>query len=145
MQIKDCSTCGNAKWNIESKYWVCQLNDEQTFKCIDTAYNEYWIPQETVQGIITAEELGLMAAQIIYRKSKAKFFNVLESQVDKDKLEPCKKITEDIIDRVVKDVYNLITKTLGDWQMEVEAGGELTEESEKQAREEYKEIKNKVR
>jgi hypothetical protein len=117
------------------------------------------VKEETVKGIITADILAVDVAGMIYRRGKAKIYNLLESQLgddhpsesivafgspyDSPKLKACKRITDDILEQISDLASRLIRDTLGDWTQEVEAGGRLSPEEEKQALKEREEDEEK--
>ena len=100
--------------------------------------------------VINAEWLATEVASIIFNQGKAKLFNVLESQIDTDisatletrRLRATKRITEDIISGIAKNVANLIRDALHDWEEEVEIGpdADLTPEEIQALKEEYGDI-----
>ena len=98
--------------------------------------------------IIDAEWLATEVAGIIYDQSKARIFNVLESQLDQgSKLNATKKITQDIITEVTRNAANLIRDVLRDWQDEVEPGPEvdLTPDELDELKQNYQEIEETTR
>ena len=110
----------------------------------------------TIKGIYTAELMAIDVAGIVYKQLKAKIFDLLESQLatkltlsDQNttdpKLSACKRIAESMITATAKDVKRFIVDTLGDWEQEVEAGGELTPPELCEAAKERKEIDDAVR
>lgn len=104
--------------------------------------------KDTVKCIIDAELLAKVAGGMVHRQGKAKMFNVLESQIPENEIErigACKCIVDDILSNIAVNVFKLIKDTLGDWQIEVEVGGELSEEEEikkeVRAQKEYEKIR----
>lgn len=101
--------------------------------------------KEAVKGIIDAKIVCVDVADIIYNRGKARIFNVLESQLDGQKLTATKRITLDIISQICRDVAEYLTDMLGDWQIEVEAGGELEEQAVIEAQQAFQKIKEVIR
>lgn len=93
--------------------------------------------EKTVQGVIDAQTLAVMVTDGIYNQGKARLFTFLESQFEGQRLNACKKIVDDILTDISRNTGNLIRDILGEWQIEVEAGGELTPEEEQEALREY--------
>ena len=101
---------------------------------------------DTIKATINAKWLATEVGQIIYRQGKAKVFNVLESQIDdRTKLGASKRIVEDILANITRDVGSFISEVLGDWEEEVEAGGEVSDEEYLETMKEYEEIENILR
>jgi hypothetical protein len=112
--------------------------------------------ENTVKGIIDAKIVAADAAGIVYKQMKAKIFDLLESQlspgpypeahkVTDPKLAACKRIAESMITATARDVNNFILDMLGDWEIEVEAGGKLTPEEEVEAIKEQCELEAVLR
>lgn len=95
--------------------------------------------------------LAEQVAGMIYNQCKARFFNVLESQLpyetntDMQKMRACKAVTTDVIGNISSNVACFITDVLGDWKQEMEFGGELTDEEYAEAMKEHKEIQEVLR
>ena len=101
---------------------------------------------DTIKATINAKWLATEVGQIIYRQGKAKVLNVLESQIDdRTKLGASKRIVEDILANITRDVGSFISEVLGDWEEEVEAGGEVSDEEYLETMKEYEEIENILR
>lgn len=100
---------------------------------------------EYVKAKLTAESVGDEVAHIVYRQSKAKFFNLLESQFEGSKLDACKKIAENMIAEIASTAKSYIMDILNGWEQEVEVGGDLTPEEEVEVTQEYNEFRNAVK
>lgn len=101
--------------------------------------------EEKVKGIINTETVCVDVADIIYNQGKAGMFNVLESQIDEqNKLYACKRIVENMLKGICRNTTGYLKDILGDWQIEVEAGGILSGKDEKEARESLQEIKGVI-
>ena len=99
--------------------------------------------EEKINGIYDAECLALDVGQIIYRQSKAKIFNLLESAIENEyRLMAYKRMTEDILDGITKDACNFIKDMLHDWEMPIEGGGVVSDAELVDAKKEYDEIAN---
>lgn len=60
-----------------------------------------------------------LLAKLVYSQLKAKVFNVLESQIENDtRLSAAKRVTEDIITNVTKDMENYIKDNADSWYNE---------------------------
>lgn len=102
--------------------------------------------KETLTGIIDAKMVAIEAGGTIYKQGKAKFFNVLESQIENpQRLKAAKRITEDILTNIARDVSTMIQDILGDWTTEVEAEGLVAGHEAVEAEKEYQEIKGVLR
>ena len=100
----------------------------------------------TVKGIITTEIVCIDVADIIYNKGKAKLFNILESQLEGQKLSATKRITEDVVSELCRDAASYLKDMLGDdWKMEVEAGGILEEQKAIEAQHAFQKVKEVIR
>lgn len=100
----------------------------------------------TVKGIIDAKTLAIDVGGIIYKQGKAKVFNVLESQIeDINKLQACKRIVEDILTHISRDVAEFLLDTLEGWQIEIETDDILPEDATEEATREYQEVKEILR
>lgn len=99
----------------------------------------------TTKGIINAKIVCVDVADIIYNRGKARIFNVLESQLDGPKLNATKRIAEDIISQICRDVAEYLSDILGDWQIEVEAGGVLEEQAAIEAQQAFQKVKEVIR
>ena len=102
------------------------------------------LSEETVKGTIDAEWLAVEVAGLVYNSGKANIFNILESIYEDEydpRLRANKKLAENIISGIGKRVSELIRDTLGDWQVEVEAGGEVSPEDAAETRREYEEAR----
>jgi hypothetical protein len=100
--------------------------------------------EEKVKATINGEWLAEQVAGIIYNQGKAKIMNLLESQIPESeplRLSACKGIVQDALEVIIYNTTRLIKDTLGDWQQEVEFGGELTLEEELKALKEHNELK----
>ncbi len=103
-----------------------------------------------IEGVITAEIIGAGASGIVYRNGKAKIFNVLESilsennQEDWPKLQAYKRIVDDILSNIAKDVNRYVVDMLGDdLEIEVETDDDaiLPPEEAEETMKEFEEIK----
>lgn len=98
-----------------------------------------------VKAVINADWLATQIADSVYRQSKARVFNVLESQlsdgdeIQRPKLDACKRIVGDILSDIARDSARLIRDTLGDWEQEITAGGYVSYEDAEKARKAYEE------
>lgn len=101
--------------------------------------------EEKIKGIVDSKVVCVDVADIIYNQGKAKIFNVLESQLEGPKLGATKRITEDIISQICRDVAEYLTDILGDWKTEVEGGGMLDEQSAIEAQNAYQKVKSVIR
>jgi hypothetical protein len=101
--------------------------------------------EEIMKGYYTAEIFAVDVAGIVYKKMKAKIFDLLESQFEGEKLTACKRIAENMISTTARDVKTFMIDTLGDWGQEVEVGGELTIPEACEAAKERLEIDNAIR
>lgn len=140
---KQCDNCGNSRFELASKRYECSLGIEKIGECAGAfgSLLAHWITKEEFQGFINSETVAEDIAGIIYNQGKAKVFNILESQIEgKDKLGAAKRITEDILANIAKTAHSYLIGTLGDWEQEVTAGGELTPEGEKAAKKEYERV-----
>lgn len=103
-----------------------------------------------IKAEVDAKWLAEQVAGIIYNQSKAKFFNVLESQLpcettsDDQRLQACKNITIDIIGNIAMSAGKFIERVLDNWKQEFEFGGDLTEEELKEAKREHGEISRAI-
>ena len=100
---------------------------------------------EKVKGIINAQVVCIDVADIMYNPGKAQIFNVLESQLDEPRLRATKRITEDIITHICRDVSGYLKDILGDWEIEVEAGGKLDEQTAIEAQQAFQKVKDIIR
>lgn len=140
MQRK-CDNCGNAKINFVEKRFDCMLSAEQRSKCC-MENGSLWT-EILIKADIDAEWVAIEVARIIYNQGKAKVFNVLESQVDNPiKLKASKRIVEDILTNISRDVGSFIESILDDWTHEVEFGGEVHDKDAAETAREYKEIQS---
>lgn len=103
-----------------------------------------------IKGYYTAEQLSLDVAGIIYRQGKAQIFNVLESQFQDQvdlRLKAVKRLTENILANIGKDVSKYISDVLGDWKQEVLVSAEdtLTDQELEEAKKEHEEQKKLFR
>lgn len=131
---------------------------------LKTAEGHFGHDAEIIQGVITAESIGLDAGGIVYRQGKAKIFNVLESILAGDdpvrkhdalemskesrRLMAYKRIAEDILNNIARDVKQYVVDILGDdFQIDVQtdAGAILTGEDKAKADAEYRELEEKLR
>ena len=86
---------------------------------------------EEIKVTLNAEWLAQNVADLVYRQGKARMFNVLESQLspevpeERHRLMACKRLVEDILSDITRDVAALIRHTLDDWATEATAGGEV--------------------
>ena len=101
--------------------------------------------ENKVKGIIDAKIVCIDVADIIYNRGKAKIFNVLESQLEGQKLGASKRIVEDIITQICRDAAEYLSDTLKDWQTEVEAGGVLEEQAAIEAQAAFQKVKDVIR
>jgi hypothetical protein len=102
--------------------------------------------QGEVKGVFDTESLANLVGQTIYNQGKAKIFNILEAAMPQNnQLAATKRVSQNILSSIAKDVADQLREVLGDWQQEVTAGGEVSPEDEKQARKEYEEIKQIIR
>ena len=101
--------------------------------------------EEIMKGYYTAEIFAVDVAGIVYKKMKAKIFDLLESQFEGEKLTACKRIAESMISTTAKDVKLFMIDTLGDWEQEVEVGGILTIPEACEAAKERLEIDDAIR
>ena len=100
---------------------------------------------DKVKGIINAQIVCVDVADIIYNQGKAKIFNVLESQLEGQRLSASKRITEDIIAQICRDASGYLKDILGDWHIEVEAGGVLEEQAAIEAQHAFQKVKDIIR
>lgn len=101
--------------------------------------------EEKVKGIINAEVVCIDVADIIYNQGKAKIFNVLESQLEEgQKLWASKRIIEDIIAQISRNAAGYLKDILGDWQIEVEAGGILEGQVAIEAQQAFQKVKEVI-
>ncbi len=140
-----CEDCRYRKFDAGQREWFCSQGKKEYQECL-RQHGSLYEPKGEVTGIMNAESLALDITDMIYKQGKAKILNVLESQIDNDqKLRACKRIVEDILTNLSRDVSDFLMAILGDWETEVTGGGELTPEEEAQARKEYEELKVLVR
>lgn len=129
-----CEECGNAKFILDEQRWKCQLESEKTLECLKS-HGRYFISRDKVEATINAEFVATSVAGIVFNQSKAKIFNVLESQIDNEKrLAATKRITQDIIADVVKKVYKFIIDILGNWEGKVFVSDILKGKEEEEAK-----------
>lgn len=133
---KTCENCGNAKFNVDEKDFKCQLPPEEGGKCF-TMNGGKWIRREKFKGIINTEILVTELVALIYRQGKAKFFNILESQIEGQRLIACKRIAEDTLSSICKNAGNMVNDLLGDWEIEATAGGKTSPEDAMEAEKEF--------
>ena len=103
--------------------------------------------KEIVKGFIDAELLAVEVTSSIYNKGKAHIFNVLESiyaDAGDPRLRANKKLVESILNGICNTVTDLIVDVLGDWNQEVEAGGEVSPEDAAEAMREHNEARNVI-
>ena len=103
--------------------------------------------KEIVKGFIDAEWLAVEVTSSIYNKGKAHIFNVLESiyaDAGDPRLRANKKLVESILNGICNTVTDLIVDVLGDWNQEVEAGGEVSPEDAAEAMREHNEARNVI-
>lgn len=101
--------------------------------------------EDEAKGIINAQVVCVDVADIIYNQGKAKIFNVLESQLEGQKLSASKRITEDIIKQICRDTAGYLKDVLGDWEEEVTAGGVLSEQAAIEAQQAFQKVKDIIR
>ena len=101
--------------------------------------------EENTKGIINSKIVCVDVADIIYNQGKAKIFNVLESQLEGQRLIATKRIAEDIITHICRDVAKYLEDILGDWEMEVEAGGVIEGQAAVEAQHAYQKVKDIIR
>lgn len=91
----------------------------------------YEVPEGVEEGILSAEDLALQVAGIVFNQGKAKIFNLLESQLgmqepysdamypkESQRLRAVKRMAQDIIKGIAKEVQEFVVSTLGrDWTM----------------------------
>ena len=115
---------------------------------------EGFMTETLCEGFMTEEQFALQASGIVYNQGKAKIFNVLEAIMssnmpgEKDKLYAAKRLVEDIISNIAKDVKTFIVDMLGEgWQQPVYFDPEdaLTGEGEKAAQQEFDEVEEVLR
>ena len=115
---------------------------------------EGFMTENLCEGFMTAEQFALQVASIVYDKGKAKTFNVLESilpQADGAgvrKLEAFKRITEDIVSNIAKDMKKFIIDVLGnDWRQPIyfDPDDALSGKEAKEAEEEFDELEEALR
>ena len=143
---RSCENCGNSYFSTEAGKAVCNLDGGKRYECIK-GFNSLWEPDGIVVTV-DAEWLGQQIAHIIFNQCKAKFFNVLESQLENgSRLMAAKNITADIIRSVSKDAESFIIDVLADWQEKLIAPDEaiLTEDEEAEAIKEYEETKEALK
>jgi hypothetical protein len=97
-----------------------------------------------VKGIINAEVVCIDVADIIYNQGKAKVFNVLESQLEGQKLVASKHIVEDILTQISRNAAGYLKDILDDWQVEVEAGGILEGQVAIEAQQAFQKVKEVI-
>ena len=101
---------------------------------------------EEIKATLDAEWLARNVADSVYRQGKARVFNVLESQLSPDVLEErhrlmaCRRLVEDILSDITRDVAGLIRHTLGDWTTEATGGGEVNADDVQEAIKGFEEI-----
>ena len=118
----------------------------------------YDVQENLCEGFMTAEQFALQVAGIVYNQSKAKIFNLLESQLaesatvfipeDSPRLKAVKRIAQDVIKDVAKDVKEFIIDFLGeDWKQPILFDPEdaLTGEGEKAAQQEFDEVEEALK
>jgi len=102
--------------------------------------------QSEVTGTLDAQWLAECVGQTIYNTGKAQIFNVLEAVMPKsEQLTATKRIVQNILTSITKDVADQLREILDDWKMIVAAGGEVSPEDEAQARKEYEEIQEIIK
>ena len=101
---------------------------------------------EEIKATLDAEWLARNVADSVYRQAKARVFNVLESQLspevpgERDRLHACKRLVEDILSDITRDVAGLIRHTLGDWTTEATGGGEVNADDVQEAIKGFEEV-----
>lgn len=86
-----------------------------------------------VGGYYDAGLLSVEVTGIVYNQGKGRLFTFLESQFEGQRLSACKKIVEEILSDVSRNAGNLVRDMLGEWRIEVEACGEVTQEEAEKA------------
>lgn len=87
--------------------------------------------QSEVKGIIDAQILAELIGQTIYNQGKAQIFNILEAvMLPDERLKATKRLVQNILSSITKDVADELRDILGDWQIEVIAGEKLSLEEE---------------
>lgn len=144
-----CDVCNKS---VKSVYEAKDLNGKTYVghkHCLNGIKNG--VCCSNVKATIDADWLATEVAAIIYNNGKAKIFNVLESQLpqetttDHQKMRACKDIAVDIIGNIAKKSADFIREILGDWEVEIEAGGEVSDEDAIEAEKEYDEIQRIIR
>ncbi len=115
------------------------------------------------EGYMTAEQFAVQAAGIVFNQGKAKIFNLLESQLGFDhhievrlgqdmpeshRLKATKRMAQDIISGVAKDVKQFIIDFLGpDWKQEVlyDPNDTLTGNEEEETKKEFEELEKTLK
>lgn len=115
----------------------------------DKPFEGYGHGNQKVRGIITAEDIGLEAGGIVYRHGKAKMLNVLVAALEPTpKLHANKRIVEDILANIARDVKEYIVSILGeDFHVDVETDADavLSGKERDSAEAEHRELKAKLR
>jgi len=102
--------------------------------------------QSEVNGVFDIECLCQCIGQTIYKKGKAQIFNVIEAVMpNNDQLYAIKRVIENVLTYITKDVADELRSFLDGWEIEVTGGGELSPEEEDQARKDYQEIEEIIR
>ena len=101
---------------------------------------------EEIKVTLNAEWLAQNVADLVYRQGKARVFNVLESQLspevpeERHRLMACRRLVEDILSDITRDVAALIRHTLEGWTTEVTAGGEVSADDVQEAVKGFEEV-----
>ena len=101
---------------------------------------------EEIKVTLNAEWLAQNVADLVYRQGKARVFNVLESQLspempeERHRLMACRRLVEDILSDITRDVAALIRRALDDWTTEATAGGEVNADDVQEAIKGFEEV-----
>ena len=124
----DEKNCSNCMYNLRYfDYTYSRIKDfcshpkkdgEQSCHDPDVAGEgswRWWEEGSTTVQLDRDTQIALIAKHL-YNQLKAKFFNVLESQVsDGKQLAAAKRLTEDIISNLTSSIENHIRDTIDDW------------------------------
>lgn len=100
--------------------------------------------EKPIKGIVNADVVCIDVADMVYNQGKAKIFNVLESQLEGQKLYATKRIVEDILTTISRNTASYLKDILGDWETEVEAGGLIDEQTAAEAQLAYQKVKDVI-
>jgi len=139
--MMDCNDCKNAEIDLARREINCLLDADKWRECFRN-YGKHFVPRNEIETTIDAEFVATNVADIIYNQSKARIFNVLESQLEANhKLLAVKRITEDIIADIAKNASDFIKDILAYREGKVLLGDILDSEEE----EKIKEVEEKAK